>query len=216
MYIIQKFIEKFSNYNFTIHDKKSLYIIYFILFVIILLENGIIFAAFLPGDTLLILTGTLISKGIIPFVFTTILLTIAASIGCWIGFAQGRYLKKTNFIKKYIKKIPEKHYIKANKLLKKNGLYALLIGRFLMFVRTLLPIIAGISTINQKLFHIFNWISSAIWIIVIITFAYFMNKIQFIKNHENTIINTLFVLPIILIIFGFISYILKINKNKKK
>lgn len=201
-------------YDFDkLKNTKIVWMIYLTLFIIIFLENGIIFAAFLPGDTLIILSGTLATKGILSFYLIFFTLTIAASLGCWLGFYQGRYLKKTNLTKLWIKKIPEKYYIKTNQLFKKKGLYALIIARFLVFSRTIMPIIIGLSVLNHKNFQILNWISSIIWIGSILLISYLINQIPFIKNYENLIFNFLFFLPIIFIFIGLLFLFLNIIKK---
>ncbi len=63
--------------------------LYFVLFVILFLENGLLPAAFLPGDSLLVLVGVLIAKGAMGYPQTILLLTVAASLGCWVSYIQG-------------------------------------------------------------------------------------------------------------------------------
>lgn len=74
----------------VLSDPSIVWAIYAILFAILLLENGLLPAAFLPGDSLLILVGVLISKGTMNFSLTIVILTISASLGCWLGYLQGR------------------------------------------------------------------------------------------------------------------------------
>ncbi len=109
-------------------------------FVVIVLENGVL-PRFLTGDTLLILSGALIAKGVLHFIPTILLLTTAASLGCWLGFLQGRWLSETKVVKRWLHK-SEEYHTKANNMFNKQGLYALLIGRF-AFVRTILPCLLG-------------------------------------------------------------------------
>ncbi|MGP1957862.1 MAG: DedA family protein [Arsenophonus sp.] len=198
-------------------DPDVLWIIYALFFIIIVLENAVLPAAFLPGDTLLILSGALIAKDVFSFIPTIIILTIAASLGCWLGFLQGRWLSDTNLIKQWLKEIPKEYHDRANKLFNQQGLYALLIGRFLAFIRTLLPILAGLSTLSHRRFQLFNWLSGILWIGIIVSLSYAINKIPFIEYHENIVMNILIFLPILLLIIGFISSVIiywKYKKNK--
>ncbi|VFS58101.1 Inner membrane protein YqjA [Leminorella grimontii] len=57
-------------------------------------------------------------------------------------------------------KIPAHYHQRAHNLFHQHGFFALLIGRFLAFVRTLLPTIAGLSALDGKRFQIFNWLSA--------------------------------------------------------
>ncbi|MCV2524987.1 MAG: DedA family protein, partial [Candidatus Lightella neohaematopini] len=80
-------------YSYTIFYYKYHWIIYLIFFIIIFLENGILITTFLPGDSLLLLTGTLAYNNIINLFLVLVLLTIAAWLGSWISFLQGKWIK---------------------------------------------------------------------------------------------------------------------------
>lgn len=215
MKIFQDIIVALFKYDFNkLNTTKSLWIIYTIIFLIVFLENGFLLASFLPGDTLIFLSGTLAEKNILSFYLTFIILITSASLGYWIGFIQGRYLKKKKWTKNIINKIPYKYYKKANVLFEKKGVYALILGRFIVFSRTIFPILAGLSTLSYKNFQMFNWLSSILWVGSILFLSYVINQISFIKTNEKTIVNFLFFLPIVLFIFGFIIFLLFFLKNK--
>lgn len=73
----------------TLANPSMIGMLYFVLFTILFLENGLLPAAFLPGDSLLVLVGVLIAKGAMGFPQTVLLLTTAASLGCWLSYIQG-------------------------------------------------------------------------------------------------------------------------------
>ena len=70
----------------TLANPSMIGMLYFVLFMILFLENGLLPAAFLPGESLLGLVGVLIAKGAMGFPQTVILLTVAASLGCWLSY----------------------------------------------------------------------------------------------------------------------------------
>ncbi|MBO0237137.1 DedA family protein, partial [Vibrio parahaemolyticus] len=76
----------------TLSNPTLVWAIYLMLFAILFLENGVLPAAFLPGDSLLILVGVLIAKGTLSYPLTIVNLTAGASLGCWVGYIQGRWL----------------------------------------------------------------------------------------------------------------------------
>ncbi|MBC8950671.1 MULTISPECIES: DedA family protein [Xenorhabdus] len=193
-----------------------IWVIYGVLFVTLVLENGLLPAAFLPGDTLLVLSGALIAKGVMSFIPTVVLLTIAASLGCWLGYLQGRWLGHTRIVKNWLAQLPLQYRQRANVLFSKHGLSALLIGRFLAFVRTLLPTFAGISGLNNKRFQFFNWLSGFLWVIIIVGFGYILNQIPFVKAHQDIVMNILVILPVILLISGLSASVLMYWRHKKK
>ncbi len=113
---------------------------------------------------MLLLAGALIAKGVMGFLPTLIILTTAASLGCWLSYLQGRWLGDTSVVKRWLLQLPLQYRQRAHTLFVRHGLAALLVGRFLAFVRTLLPTLAGISGLNSIRFQLFNWLSGLLWV----------------------------------------------------
>ena len=86
----------------TLANPGMIGMLYFVLFMILFLENGLLPAAFLPGDSLLVLVGVLIAKGAMGFPETILLLTAAASLGCWLSYIQGRCLGNTRVVQNWL------------------------------------------------------------------------------------------------------------------
>ncbi|WP_395496541.1 DedA family protein [Arsenophonus endosymbiont of Lipoptena cervi] len=190
--------------------------IYIILFIILILENGILPAAFLPGDSLLILVGVLISKGVMNYPLTIIILTISSSLGYWIAYLQGKWLGDNKFVKYWLSNLPKHYQQQAYRLFHNYGLAALIIGRFLAFIRSILPIIAGLSGFPNKYFQFFNWISGLLWVFILTTLGYLFGNSLFFQYYEKKIMNILVLLPIILFFIGFIGTLIVIIKKKIK
>ncbi|URJ25144.1 DedA family protein [Candidatus Blochmannia ocreatus (nom. nud.)] len=154
-------------------------IVYSLIFIILFLENAIIPAVFLPGDSLLIILGILIGKGCLNFFITLFILTIAASLGTWISYLQGKFLERNKTVRRWLSRFPNKFYQKIVFMLNKHGLYALFFGRFIAFARTVLPIIAGVYRLNSLRFQIFNWISSFLWVFILIVLGVLVERTKF-------------------------------------
>ena len=88
------------------------------------------------------------------FVPTLAILTAAASLGCWLSYLQGRWLGNTETVKGWLAHLPQKYHQRATCMFDKHGPLALLAGRFLAFVRTLLPTMAGISGLLNRRFPV--------------------------------------------------------------
>ena len=114
----------------TLANPSMIGMLYFVLFMILFLENGLLPAAFLPGDSLLVLVGVLIAKGAMGFPETLLLLTAAASLGCWLSYIQGRWLGNTRIVQNWLSHLPSHYHQRAHHLFHKHGLSALLIGRY--------------------------------------------------------------------------------------
>ncbi|MCW2257795.1 membrane protein DedA with SNARE-associated domain [Providencia alcalifaciens] len=198
----------------TLSNPSLVWAIYFVLFAILFLENGVLPAAFLPGDSLLILVGVLIAKGTLSFPMTIVILTTGASLGCWVGYIQGRWLGNTKLVKGWLSHLPEHYHQRAYSLFHRHGLAALLIGRFLAFVRTLLPTIAGLAGLKNGRFQVFNWLSGLLWVLILTTIGYGFGKSPIFQQYEHRIMNVLMLIPVGLLIIGLIGSIVVVVKKK--
>ena len=95
-----------------------------------------------------------------------------------------------------------------------GDLLALLAGRFLAFVRTLLPTMAGISGLPNRRFQFFNWLSGLLWVSVVTSFGYALSMIPFVKRHEDQVMTFLMILPIALLTAGLLGTLFVVIKKK--
>ncbi|CAI0807624.1 DedA family protein [Serratia quinivorans] len=196
-------------------DPSVIWVVYAVLFTTLFLENGLLPASFLPGDSLLLLSGALIAKGVMAFVPTLIILTVAASLGCWLSYVQGRWLGHTSLVKGWLLQLPAQYHQRAHNLFNRHGLMALVIGRFLGFVRTLLPTMAGISGLNSTRFQIFNWLSAVIWVGAVVGLGYAFSQIPLVKRYESQVMTGLMILPLLLLLLGLLGAMLVIWRKKR-
>ncbi len=157
----------------------------------------------LPGDSLLILVGVLIAKGAMGYPQTILLLTVAASLGCWVSYIQGRWLGNTRTVQNWLSHLPAHYHQRAHHLFHKHGLSALLIGRFIAFVRTLLPTIAGISGLNNARFQFFNWMSGLLWVLILTSLGYLLGKTPVFMKYEDQLMSCLMLLPVVLLFLAW-------------
>ena len=150
------------------------YLVVFVIFA----ETGLFFGFFLPGDYLLFLAGMFVATGkldvnIYVLVFTLIIAAISGNFtGYWFGKKTGPLLykrKDTLFFKK-------KYLIAAEKYYRKQGAFALIMGRFVPIVRTFAPIFAGVVKLDVKKFAFYNIVGAIIWIASLTLLGYFLGK----------------------------------------
>ncbi|MBC8948586.1 MULTISPECIES: DedA family protein [Xenorhabdus] len=199
----------------TLANPSLVWAIYILLFTILFLENGILPAAFLPGDSLLILVGVLIAKETMSFPVTLAILTTGASLGCWIGYLQGRWLGNTKLVQGWLSHLPAHYHQRAHNLFHRHGLSALLVGRFLAFIRTLLPTLAGLAGLKNGRFQIFNWLSGFIWVVILTTLGYALGKSPLFRQYEEYLMNFLVLLPVGLLLIGLIGSLTVIWRKKR-
>ena len=199
----------------TLSNPSLLWAIYIMLFAILFLENGLLPAAFLPGDSLLILVGVLIAKDTLDFPTTLIVLTAGASLGCWVGYLQGRWLSNTKIVKGWLSHLPPHYHQRAHSLFHRHGLAALLVGRFLAFVRTLLPMLAGIAGLNSRRFQFFNWLSGFLWVGILTSLGYGLGLSPIFRKYEHHLMNILMLIPVVLLVFGLLASLWVVWKRKR-
>ncbi|MFW0857552.1 DedA family general envelope maintenance protein YghB [Cronobacter dublinensis] len=215
MAVIQDIIAALWHHDFAaLADPHVVGVVWCVMFATLFLENGLLPASFLPGDSLLLLAGAMIAQGVMDFVPTLMILTSAASLGCWLSYVQGRWLGNTRLVRGWLAQLPAKYHHRATCMFDRHGLLALLTGRFLAFVRTLLPTMAGISGLSNRRFQIFNWLSALIWVGVVTGFGYALSMIPFVKRHEDQVMTFLMILPIALLVIGLLGAVLVVLKKK--
>ncbi len=215
MAVIQNIVQALWQHDFAaLANPHVIGVVYCVMFATLFLENGLLPASFLPGDSLLLLAGALVAKGVMDFVPTMVILTTAASLGCWLSYLQGRWLGNTKTVKNWLGQLPAQYHQRATHMFDRHGLLALLAGRFLAFVRTLLPTMAGISGLSNRRFQFFNWLSALLWVGVVTSFGYALSMIPFVKRHEDQVMTFLMILPIALLVAGLIGTLFVVLKKK--
>lgn len=220
MDIILSLYEALTALDYVILSNPStLWLLYAMLFVILFLENGLLPTAFLPGDSLLFITGILISVDIFHFGLINFILITGGALGTWFGYAQGRWLGSTKLIQNWLSHLPQKYHQRAQLLFHKYGLAALFIGRFIPFIRTMLPVLAGFSGLKSVRFHVYNWISAALWIFIITSAGYMFGLSPVFKAYEKEFMIVFMFIPVFLLSLGLVLslwFVLKRCCLKKK
>ncbi len=162
--------------------------VYAILFAIIFAETGLVFAPFLPGDSLLFVAGALCGLDVLQLHWLMPLLMLAAFAGdntnYWIGRLVGMRLfhrVKGRFIKR-------EHLDKTHDFYKKHGGKTVIIARFMPVIRTFAPFVAGIGSMRYQLFLLFSALGSLAWIGSLTLAGYFFGNIPVVKNNLTLII----------------------------
>ncbi len=215
MELLHQLLQALWHQDFQVLSNPSLlWAVYGVLFLTLFLENGLLPASFLPGDSLLLLSGALIAKGALSLSLTLLVLISAAALGCWLSYLQGRWLGNTQTVKRWMSQLPEHYHERARRLFIRHGLFALLFSRFLAFVRTLLPTVAGLSGLNAFRFQIFNWLSAVVWVGCLVGLGYAISITPIFKRYENLMMQMLMILPIVLLIIGLVGALIVIVRKR--
>ena len=181
--------------------------------LVVYAENGLFFAFFLPGDYLLFLTGVFVGTKGASFAITTVslYLFLAAVLGSLTGFLFGRYFGSSLENRPdrwYFKK---KHVESTRDFFEKYGNQALIISRFLPYIRTFAPILAGISRMNYPKYLFLNLIGAALWVGILVGGGYYFGvQFPWIINYVHYVILFFLAVTTFTIVKGYLS----VNKKK--
>lgn len=134
------------------------------LFIIIFAETGLFFGFFLPGDSLLMTTGLVASRGHLDIKILIPLLIVAAITGDATGYAIGRSMGARLFAREDSRFFKRSHLLKAKTFYDKHGGKTIVMARFLAFARTFAPPVAGAVGMSYSRFTLFNVVGGVSWI----------------------------------------------------
>ncbi len=132
-------------------------------FGIVFAESGLFFGFFLPGDSLLFTAGFLASQGFLNFPLLVVLCVAGAILGDSIGFSFGKKLGERLYSRPNSRFFKKEHLAKAQSFYDKHGGKTIVIARFMPFVRTFAPIVAGAANMPYKKFFSYNVIGGILW-----------------------------------------------------
>lgn len=181
--------------------------IYVVLFLVIFIETGLVAMPFLPGDSLLFTAGLFARAGLLNMSYLLILLFIAAVLGDNCNYWIGRKLGIRIFnLKLKGKALVKKEYLdKTHLFFEKHGTKAIIMARFVPFVRTFAPFAAGIGEMNYKKYVLFDIFGGALWIGSLTVAGYLLGEVEFIRKHIDLVCLGIILLSILPIILSFIK-----------
>ncbi len=170
--------------------------VYAILFMIIFAETGLVFAPFLPGDSLLFVAGALCGMDALQLCLLMPLLMLAAFSGDNTNYWVGRLIGMRLFLRLEGNFLKREHLDKTHAFYEKHGGKTILFARFMPIIRTFAPFVAGIGLMRYRLFVLYSALGSFAWIGSLTLAGYFFGNIPVVKNNL-----TLIILGVILLSF---------------
>jgi len=172
----------------------GLFLVAFIVFA----ETGLLVGFFLPGDSLIFITGIILSTAttnlfptenhVINLFFWIILISICAVLGNMLGYWFGKKSGPLLFERKDTWLVKRKHIMQAKAFYDKRGGTAIVAARFLPVVRTFAPIIAGVVKMEYKKFFVYNVIGALLWIGSLTTAGFLLGENKWVKENLHYII----------------------------
>ena len=176
--------------------------VYALLFLVIFVETGVVVMPFLPGDSLLFVVGAMCGVGLMSYPLSVGLLLAAAVLGNQSNYALGRYFGPRVFKWEDSRLFNKAAFNRAHDFYERYGGITIVAARFMPFVRTFAPFVAGVAKMSRARFTFFDVTGGTLWVVGIITIGYFFGNIPFVKAHLDKIIWAMILIPGLVILFG--------------
>jgi membrane-associated protein len=176
--------------------------VYALLFVIVFVETGVVVMPFLPGDSLIFIVGALCGIGLMSFPIACTVLLVAAILGDQCNYTIGRKLGPKVFQWEDSRFFNKRAFGQAHAFYERYGGVTIILARFMPFIRTFAPFVAGVAAMDRSRFTMFNVVGALLWVMGIGTAGYFFGNLPIVRQHLEKIIWGLILVPGLIAIFG--------------
>ena len=176
--------------------------VYALLFLIIFVETGVVVMPFLPGDSLLFVVGALCGAGWMNLPLVMGLLLAAAILGDQTNYTIGRYFGPRVFQWEESRFFSRRGFDQAHGFYEKYGGITIILARFMPFVRTFVPFVAGVAEMTRSKFTLFNVVGGFIWVVGLTLVGYLFGNLPIVQQHLSKIIWALIIVPGLIALFG--------------
>ena len=176
--------------------------VYALLFAIIFVETGLVVMPFLPGDSLLFVVGAMCGAGLMNLPLAMALLLVAAVLGDQVNYSIGRHFGPKVFQWENSRFFNKRAFMQAHDFYERHGGVTIIIARFMPFIRTFAPFVAGVAEMTRAKFVMFNVIGAMLWVIGLTLAGYLFGNLPWVQANLSKIIWALIIIPGLIAIFG--------------
>jgi membrane-associated protein len=176
--------------------------VYALLFLIVFVETGLVVMPFLPGDSLLFVVGALCGAGMMNLPLAMAVLLAAAILGDQCNYAIGRHFGPKVFQWEQSRFFNKRAFDAAHEFYEKHGGITIILARFMPFIRTFAPFVAGVAAMTRSRFTAYNVAGGAIWVIGLTLAGYLFGNIPFVQTHLSKIIWAMILIPGLIALYG--------------
>ncbi len=186
---------------------------FWVLLLIIFLENGVIFGIFLPGDYLLFAAGMFSDLlGVNVFVLA-LAICLSAILGTLTGYKTGEFTGR-NFLHKDTWLVKKKHIVLTRAYFVKFGGRTIMYSKFLPYVRTLAPILAGVVEMPFRRMMMYNVAGAALWSGSLVLSGHYLGAtFPELKNNIEYIILGLILITTSIVAISYLKSSKKVKKS---
>jgi len=171
--------------------------LYLLLFVIIFAETGLVVLPFLPGDSILFISGTVVATAGLNVHVLVALLIGAAILGDTVNYSVGHYIGPRIFDRPDSRWLKQDHLRRTQAFYDRYGGVTIIIGRFVPIIRTFAPFLAGVAGMTYRRFLSYNVIGGVAWISSLVYAGYLFGNIPWVKDNLTFIVIAIVVVSLI-------------------
>jgi membrane-associated protein len=169
--------------------------IYALLFLIIFVETGVVVMPFLPGDSLLFVCGAIAAVGGMDLALLMFLLSTAAILGDALNYSIGRRVGPRVFGWERSRWFNRDAFDRTHAFYERHGPMTIIIARFLPFVRTFAPFVAGVAQMNRARFSLFNVVGALIWVVSLTGLGYAVGNTEWVQRNFSWVALAMIIIP---------------------
>ncbi len=177
--------------------------VYAILFAIIFVETGLVVMPILPGDSLLFAAGAIAGLGGMDLPTLLVLLSVAAILGDALNYSVGRWFGPRVFRWEQSRWFNRAAFERTHEFYERHGPITIVVARFLPFVRTFAPFVAGIAQMTYSRFALYNVLGALLWVGSLVTLGYFVGNTAWVKAHFSWVTLAFIIVPGLPAVFEF-------------
>jgi membrane-associated protein len=176
--------------------------VYALLFLIIFVETGVVVMPFLPGDSLLFVVGAMCGAGLMSLPLSIGLLVAAAILGNQSNYTIGRYFGPKVFQWEDSKFFNKRAFMQAHEFYEKYGGITIVLARFMPFLRTFAPFVAGVAQMTRRKFTLYDVSGGTLWVGSVTLAGYIFGSNAWVKANLDKIIWAMIFIPGLIALFG--------------
>jgi membrane-associated protein len=176
--------------------------VYALLFAIIFVETGLVIMPFLPGDSLLFIVGALCGADLMSLPLALLVLSVAAIMGDQVNYSIGHHFGPKVFQWEDSRFFNRAAFDKAHAFYEKYGGITIVLARFMPFIRTFVPFVAGVAAMTRSKFTAYNVSGGLFWVFSLTLAGYFFGNLPFVQTHLSKIIWALILVPGLITLVG--------------
>ena len=179
--------------------------LYLLLFLIIFAETGLVVTPFLPGDSILFISGTVVATADLNVHLLVVVLIAAAILGDTINYSIGHYIGPRVFDRPDSRWFRQEHLRRTQSFYDRYGGVTIIIGRFVPIIRTFAPFLAGVAGMTYTRFLSYNVVGAVLWIVSLVYAGYLFGNIPWVKNNLTLIVFLIVAISLIPAVTTFIQ-----------